>query len=211
MTHIKQTKIHNILRSALLIFALAVTIIFLKSYILKSGGVKGRTEMDISKITELIKKHPNDSDAYNLRGNYYSKKGDYDIAISDYTRAIVINPKNADIYHCNRGLAYSHQGEYSEAISDFCRAIEIHPKDAEYYYNRGNIRVKKGEYEGARLDYLKAIEISPTYSNASKNLSWLTQTYLNTKATDGRSVGTRTPENSELQPMGPFRYSGNGN
>ena len=40
--------------------------------------------------------------AYNNRGLAYFEKGQYDLAISDYSEAIAIDPKNAAAYY-NRG------------------------------------------------------------------------------------------------------------
>jgi tetratricopeptide (TPR) repeat protein len=51
------------------------------------------------------------------RGNAYYKKSQYDRAISDYNKAIEINPKYALVYN-NRGLAYYGKSEYDRACSD---------------------------------------------------------------------------------------------
>jgi tetratricopeptide (TPR) repeat protein len=66
---------------------------------------------------------------YNIRGIAYGKKGEYDNAIADYTRAIEIDPNDAWAY-CNRGGAYDEKGDYDKAIADYTQAIEIDPKDA---------------------------------------------------------------------------------
>ena len=50
--------------------------------------------------------------------------GQYDQAISDYTKAIEINANNAYAY-CNRGSVYDDKGLYDKAIADFNKAIEI--------------------------------------------------------------------------------------
>ena len=47
---------------------------------------------------------------YNNRGNAYSKKGDYNRAISNYTEAIVLNPNYAIAYY-NRGRMWLHLRE----------------------------------------------------------------------------------------------------
>jgi len=47
------------------------------------------------------------------RGLEYLKKGDYENAIKDFTRALKINPKYADAYN-GRGAAYSAMGDKSE-------------------------------------------------------------------------------------------------
>jgi tetratricopeptide (TPR) repeat protein len=55
--------------------------------------------------------------------------GQYDKAISDYTKAIELNPKHADIYY-SRGLAHNKMGQYDKAISDFTEAIKLKSKTA---------------------------------------------------------------------------------
>lgn len=49
--------------------------------------------------------------------------GAYDKAITDYNRAIIIEPRYSEAYH-NRGSAYTIIGEYDKAIADFERAID---------------------------------------------------------------------------------------
>src|SRR4030042_5342299 len=77
-----------------------------------------------------------DAKAYNNRGLAYSHKGQYDQAISDFNKALEINPRYAEAYN-NRGLAYDERGQLDQAISDFNKALEINPRYAEAYTNRG--------------------------------------------------------------------------
>jgi tetratricopeptide (TPR) repeat protein len=65
--------------------------------------------------------------AYNNRGVAHLDKRQYDQAISDYSKAIELNPKDADAYK-NRGAAYLDKGQYNQAISDYNKAIELNPK-----------------------------------------------------------------------------------
>ena len=55
--------------------------------------------------------------AYYNRGVAYARKGQLDKAISDYTRAMEINPKCALAYY-NRGTAYYFKGEHDKAWKD---------------------------------------------------------------------------------------------
>ncbi len=75
-----------------------------------------------------------DAKFYNNRGAVYGEKGQYDQAISDFTRAIEINPRYNKAYN-NRGVVYRRKGQYDQAISDFNKAKEINPLDAEAYNN----------------------------------------------------------------------------
>ena len=62
--------------------------------------------------------------------------GNYQGAIDDWSKAIEINPQNADA-HYNRGSAMNNLGNYQGAIADFTKAIELDPQDASIYQNRG--------------------------------------------------------------------------
>ena len=107
------------------------------------------------------------ADYYNS-GVDHANKGEHDLAISDYTKAIEINPRHASAY-CNRGVAYGEKDEYDLAISDYTKAIEVDPKFAGAYYNRGIAFSDKSEYDQAISDYSKAIEINPRFANAYCN------------------------------------------
>jgi tetratricopeptide (TPR) repeat protein len=75
-----------------------------------------------------------DAKFYNNRGAAYGEKGQYDQAISDFNKAIEINPRYNKAYN-NRGIVYRLKGQYDQAISDFNKAIVINPLDAEAYNN----------------------------------------------------------------------------
>jgi tetratricopeptide (TPR) repeat protein len=50
--------------------------------------------------------------AYNNRGDAYSHKAEFDLAIKDYDMAIKLNPTDAVPFN-NRGAAYLSKGEYT--------------------------------------------------------------------------------------------------
>jgi Flp pilus assembly protein TadD len=94
------------------------------------------------------------------QGIAFAKKGQYDRAITYFSKALDKNPGFAVAYH-NRGSIYVIKGQYDKAISDFNKALEINPKNAEAYYMRGNAYADKKQYELAITDYNKVIEIDP--------------------------------------------------
>ena len=83
------------------------------------------------------------------------KLKDYYGAISDYTKAIEINPQDESAYY-NRGWNKDEIGDYYGAISDYSKAIEINPKKMKAYGNRGITKEKIGDLEGACNDWRKA-------------------------------------------------------
>jgi tetratricopeptide (TPR) repeat protein len=106
---------------------------------------------------------------HNERGAQYLEKGQYDQAITEFTKAIELDPKFAWAYN-NRGNAYAQgKGQLDQAISDFTKAIELDPKLAKAYNNRGGAYGDKGQYDQAISDCNKAIELNPEYAQAYYN------------------------------------------
>jgi tetratricopeptide (TPR) repeat protein len=58
---------------------------------------------------------------YFNRGISHTDKGEYDLAISDFSKAIAINPKNGEGYY-NRGRSYYFRKEYEKSWDDIKRA-----------------------------------------------------------------------------------------
>ena len=114
------------------------------------------------------KVNANNNNFYFKRGVEKQNKGDSYGAISDFTKAIEINPQDADAYN-NRGWIKEKLKVYNGAISDFTKAIEINPQDADAYYNRGKAKHKLEDYDGAISDFTKAIEINPQHADAYYN------------------------------------------
>jgi Flp pilus assembly protein TadD len=63
------------------------------------------------------------------------QKADYDRAISDFTKAVKVNPRYAKAYNY-RGIAYMKSGNKERACSDWKRACELG--------NCNNYKVAKG-------------------------------------------------------------------
>jgi tetratricopeptide (TPR) repeat protein len=105
---------------------------------------------------------------YLYRGNSYARKGQFDSAIADFTKAIELNPQDAIAYN-NRGNSYARIEQFNLAIADFTKAIELNPQDAIAYSNRGNSYDSKGQFDSAIADFTKAIELNPQDAIASYN------------------------------------------
>ena len=93
---------------------------------------------------------------------------DYYGAISDYTKAIELDPNYADAYS-NRGSSKTDLKDYYGAIADYTKAIELNPNYAAAYYNRGYSKRELKDYYGAIAGYTKAIELNPNNAKAYSN------------------------------------------
>jgi tetratricopeptide (TPR) repeat protein len=120
----------------------------------------------ISLLTSALQTNPEKNIAsyiYFNRAMAYSEKGQLDKALSDWSAAIQLNPKNAAAYY-NRGNVYSWRREYNLAIRDATTAIQLRPKYANAYHNRGAFHYDIGEFDKAIADFSEAIGFDPRSS-----------------------------------------------
>ena len=99
----------------------------------------------------------NDAKSFFSSGEAKFKTNDYTGAITDYTKALELNPKFAHAY-LSRGFAKRSIGDTEGAKADFHKSIEIDPtpKDAGAYYDRALAKSALGDNNGALSDYRRA-------------------------------------------------------
>ena len=122
-------------------------------------------EESIKNYNDLIKKNPNNIEAYYNRGLDKHDLGKYKEAIEDFNKVIEFSPNFFVVYN-NRGNANSELEKYKEAIEDYDKAIKLNPKAVLVYYNRGSVKSDLGRYKEAIEDYNKAIQLNPYYAEA---------------------------------------------
>jgi tetratricopeptide (TPR) repeat protein len=114
-----------------------------------------------------------DAEAHNNLGVAYHVQGQVDPAISEYQKALHINPDLADA-HNNLGVAYYAQGNVDWAIKEFREALRIDPGLAQSHYNLGVAYKAVGDIQCAIAEFKEALNIDP--NDAATNFS-LGQTY----------------------------------
>jgi lipoprotein NlpI len=88
------------------------------------------------------------------------RKGNYDGAIADWTKAIAAEPDNAN-WSFNRGMARAKKKDHEGAISDFDKAISLKPDMAAAYAERGISRYELGRISQAQVDLDRAVALEP--------------------------------------------------
>jgi len=106
------------------------------------------------------------------RANVYSQLNNFDLALSDYNKAISIDSTNAD-YYLNRGITYFAQKKHIDALNNFNRAIALKPDKVDYYFNRSTLYISIKQFNLAIADLSKVIELQPNNSEALVRRSFL--------------------------------------
>ena len=122
----------------------------------------------ILKYSKEINSDHENYDAYNKRGAHKILIKNYNGALRDCMKAIMIKPDFAKGYY-NIGLAYHDMNMPYMAIPYYDKAINLNPRFAEAYCNRGIDKAKFEDYEGAISDFNKSINIKPELTIAFFN------------------------------------------
>ena len=134
----------------------------LRDFFKRSVSVRPKTEgIAGSRKQEAV-------DCYN-RGTLLYGQGDFKGAISQFTKAIDLEPAYAEAYN-NLGIAHSALGELPEAIGNFKKALELNPTDAVAHINLGNAYNQGEDYACAILAFTHALDITPEFAEAHNGL-----------------------------------------
>lgn len=128
-----------------------------------------RSYMNINKLDSAlyyinlhIEENSNDADGYNLKGELYYKKDEYNTAIDLYSQAILTDSTKA-YYYTDRADAYFYDQKINEAIIDFKKSLKI-KKTYLYSVDRlGDCYYDLKQYEQSISWYNQAIKINPKY------------------------------------------------
>jgi len=110
--------------------------------------------------TAFLKVAPDASWAYRGLGNCDLRQSDYSAAVTNFSRAIYLNPGDYRAYF-KRGSAYSASGDFNAAIADYTRAIARKKSFSPAYHNRGVAYNQVKLYPEAIADFTAVIEKKP--------------------------------------------------
>ncbi len=123
----------------------------------RSGGTRSfqRRDANISKIFDYLN-----------RAKEHRKAGQVDLAISDYTSAIDLDPDNpkAAPSYLERARLLKEKGLIDEALADCTKAIDLNPNNPRAiptYLERARLRKDKGLIDEAIADCDQAIKLNP--------------------------------------------------
>jgi tetratricopeptide (TPR) repeat protein len=100
------------------------------------------------------------AEEYARRGNQRFSQKDYRGAISDYTQAIRLNPRDSVVFS-SRGAAYNELGNYQIALIDLNQALRLDNTNGIAYNNRAFSHTNLRNYQAAEFDYTLAMKYNP--------------------------------------------------
>ena len=109
------------------------------------------------------------SRAWLVRGIAHFYLGDREGALSDYSRAIELDPRNARALGSRAGVL-ADQGDLARAIHDCDAALAIEPDLDVALGNRGAARARSGDMAGAAADFSRELALDPGCVEAAQNL-----------------------------------------
>ena len=139
------SRLRTVLAAALSLLPLGQPLVLGSSTALATGAVLLSTQAEVAQSKQFFIK----------RGYTKFKKGDYQESITDFDKALEIDPQLVAAYY-NRGNAKRKSGGNQGAITDYTKAIEINPQLAAAYRNRGIAKELVGDLKGACADWKEA-------------------------------------------------------
>ena len=186
---------------------------FTNAYVNLGVAYRAVNELDlaIESYTVMIALDPNSRatyEAYNNQGLVYLDKGDFNLAIQDFEKAIKLQPALVPGY-VNRAAAYLWRNKEHLAIEDYTKVIELNPELVMAYYSRGTAWLSLREWEKAKTDLMtakdKGLDITAAFHNTYGNVAAFEQKH-----------GVQLPANivtimtSEVEPYDADTYNARG-
>jgi tetratricopeptide (TPR) repeat protein len=117
----------------------------------------------VSTLNPLLRDATVDSGTLELASAAYEDSGDTPNAIASLRQAILLDPKNINLYLDYAHISYLHQS-FQVGLDVISEGIAQVPSAATLYLARGVLYVQLADYEKAEADFEKAHELDPNQS-----------------------------------------------
>lgn len=149
--------------------------------------------------SDVVKKSPNKSRAWNSLGLAYYEKKDVTKALECFSRAVENNALNIEALN-NRGVLRRQLGQTDLALQDFSTVLQYRANSLDALNNRGIIYKDRGQTDLALTDFQAAAKLNPTYSEIYFNMALVyeSQGRLNEAVAEYTRAIETNPRNAEL-------------
>jgi len=115
------------------------------------------------------KTSPSSSQNHNNLGDVYSRHGDLNKAVEEFSKATQLKPNYADAYH-NLANTYQKLGQVEKAIENYNLAIKYNPNLWQSYQNLAQIYFEQKDYDSAIKNLELTYKIIPNNLNLLNNI-----------------------------------------
>lgn len=112
------------------------------------------------------------AEAYKEKGNEYFLLNHYELAASEYLKALYADPSYTDAYY-NLGRIYALQRNVPGAIEAYRRLIMIDPSDHETRVLLANSYSANGQYQDSLGQFQAVLQSQPAYDPARRGMAYL--------------------------------------
>jgi len=147
-----------------------------------------------------------------MNGMVMERKGNYDSALQEYRRTMLLDPQSVFVYKQALNLAL-HIGKVDEAAEWAEFVVHADSATADNWVLYGNVKWAKGDLEGARAAYEKGAELDPASYEALYQLASLWSSRDTNKAIDylEKYLELRTEEAAEIYYQIAVLHNAKGN
>ncbi len=127
-----------------------------------------QTQDDVRLLEEIVKKEPDNVNAWIKLGNKLMDTSRFNEAINAYQKALDIDPKNVDV-RIDMGTCYRRIGGSERAMEEYRKALEFNPN---HVYGHRNLAVVLAydlrKNEEAAKEFEKYLELAPNAPDAAE-------------------------------------------
>jgi tetratricopeptide (TPR) repeat protein len=134
----------------------------------KKGGANN-TAAAFEHFRRAVELKPENPEAHNNLGLAYAARGQTDLAITEYKRAISIRDDAA--IRTNLAVTLDRLQRYDEAEEHFRKALRMDLRNASRYANLGYVLMQQKRWDEATQLFRKALQLDPNQPEAKKNLA----------------------------------------
>lgn len=161
-------------RFAVLVFAFALATP-LAFFSIRNARAVGKSELGTRAGFEAAARlEPSNSDNWYLLGRYWQyslDESDPARAISNYRRALSINPRSVDAW-LDLGTIYETENNSSAARAAYLQARNAYPASAEVSWRYGNFLLRQGQLPAAFAEIRRAVYADPKRSAEAFSRCW---------------------------------------
>jgi tetratricopeptide (TPR) repeat protein len=146
----------------------------------------------------VLRSNP-DAETLELASAAYEDSGDTPQAVESLRRAILLDPRNVDLYLDFAHISYAHES-FQVGADVVGEGIAQQPAAAPLYLARGVLYVQLGEFDKAETDFAKAHELDPkqSLSAAAQGMAAVQANDLNRALSTVQAKLARSPNDALL-------------